>query len=877
MITDNALSFSDAVHRASNGNGSSVLNLDLPSSLPSIQSLPKERGETRKQRACRPIAVEVCGSIDDPCVKEIVTLLRQYCRRYSTILRMISTLFTTPLPEKCIFSEPSGKDRECRTSPLCTAPMWAVTANFSVPVIERFHPEKGKRGEKGVEVSPSIESADSISYFEDVGNAKKKFHDFMAYQFFPLVLSQIFVKEGEGDVASKWETFQLSDLIFRHYVHETTRTGSFLVADFKHRKAVLVDPLGITEEYESDIAKFSLELVGVFVTHCFVDVRLGVDSLKLKYPRMKVWSGVPWKPAGTTYQVNLSENISFVAVSMPSFSPENLVIELHVRNTLVAIFTGTSWSTDAAPRADLFSCFFLHSCAQENEVEASVEEKVRSSISIAYESLSKHFRDRYFSKCSLYSSFDKEKVLILPSHGGYNNVTGQLDLYWGCFLGDILRAKHSRKILDTLSSLDTYTQSVLSAQSLPFPLLFRATRWANLTSLWNAAKETEKAVMANCGEGILNPSFLFSTNNLPLRNDAIVPFVYPKTDLLFLDCREYTEYHNLHIRGSACIPMTFPATDFNALKAELWLQSLLVPGQSVVALCSLEKNKVEVKARLELISPDAIIHVVTVDELIRPQDYEKVSSYARGRVWVGSGDDVTASHSGPLLCSNEKIFFFSADCATRASDLQLPTKLEWVRNTEPLYRLDTHQKLKAADPRKVAIVVDVRTPPEFKNGSHQYCIPFPLSAMCELSAQDHLKSHRCPSSSLSSTLMKSLQSKFYHATKNDPSLARILPLTTKKNPVGWKEIIFYCAAGYRSLIAISLFLRAFEASYRHDDSPAVGVPSEVSDSSSTPVDAPWSKILDSVRMFDIPGGALQLLTERPDLWQVKDRSIICIS
>lgn len=844
--------------------------------LSSIRKNDDERRGVRKQLLYRPIAVEVCGTMNDPCVKEIVSLLRKYCARYSMLLRMIATLVAMPLSERVIFGDHS-RDEENRKPPVCTAPPFAVTANFSVPVIERFHCrsiEKKKNSEKH---SNSSGQLDSFDFFAgDLESSKQKFCDFMAYRFFPLLFTQFLSDENDEGFAKNGRTYESSTLIVRHYVHETTRTGSFLVADLNSRKAALIDPLLNIEEYEEDFRKFSLDLDFVLVTHCFVDVLSGVDRLRAKYTDLKVWSGISLEPAGTSHHVRLSDRISFVTVSMPSFSPENIVIEMYVLNDLVAVFSGTAWSTDSAPRADFFAEFPLYFCSEETELDYSAEDRKRLSIEIAFSSLSRHFRDRYFSPSlsPLLSSIHRDKVVLFPSHGGYNNVTGQLDLYWGCFLGDILRAKHSRAVLDTLASIESYTSAVLSSQSLPSPLLFRATRWSNFTSLWNLLTEDQQLLVTNRHRESIASSFFSHKSNTDSKMFTLVPFHYPKTPLVFLDCRDYAEHHQLHIKGSISVPMSFPTSAFNALKAELWLQCLLLPGQAVAVLCCLE-NKEEVKKRVALLSPDAFIQVFTLNELIGEDDHQKNVCFAS----TNAANSTTGNEISDTFCpqTNHNSWFhlFSAPCAVRSTGLGLPETLEWVHNSEPFYRLDTHEKLEAVNPRKTAVVVDVRTPSEFKNGSHQYSIPFTLSAICELSAQDHLASHSSPSPSLSATLMKSLKSKFYHAAKNDVNIAKIVPLATAKDPVGWKDVIFYCAAGYRSLIAISLFRRAFETSYKCSFS-AYGTVSSTSNNLNNP-SLPWTEILNSIKMVDIPGGALQLMTQRPDLWQVKDRSIICIS
>lgn len=874
MINKN-LFLTDAFLSAEKRLGNAPISSDGPF-LSCTRKNDDDRNGVRKHLLYRPVAVEVCGAMSDPCVKEIVSLLRKYCARYSMLLRMITTLVAMPLPERDIFGDFSIGE-ETRKPPVCTTPPWAVTANFSVPVIERFHcqtKEKTKSSEKYRISSGSLDSLDFFS--DDLESSKQIFCDFMAYHFFPLLFTQNFSDENDEGFAKNWNSYESKTLIVRHYVHETTRTGSFLVADLNSKKAALIDPLLNIEEYEEDLRKFSLQLDFVFVTHCFVDVLSGVDRLRAKYTDLKVLSGISLESAGTIHHVKLSDRISFLTVSMPSFSPENIVIEMYVLNDLVAVFSGTAWSTDCAPRADFFAEFPLYFCSEETELDYSTEDRKCLSIQIAFNSLSRHFRDRYFSKSltPLFSSIHRDKVVLFPSHGGYNNVTGQLDLYWGCFLGDLFRAKHSRVVLDSLASIESYTTAVLSSQSLPSPLLFRATRWANFTSLWNLVSQDQQLLITKRHRESFASFFFSQKSNIDQKRLVPVPFHYPKTPVLFLDCRDYAEYHQLHVKGSISVPMSFPSSAFNALKAELWLECLLLPGQAVVVQCCLEKKE-EVKRRIALLSPDAFIQVFTLNELIGEDDLQKKTSLASTNAPHSTNGNKTSDIFRPQTNDSSYFHLFSAPCAVRLTGTGLPETLEWVHNSEPYYRLDSHEKLEAVNPRKTAVVVDVRTPSEFKNGSHQFSIPFTLSALCELSAQDHLASNSSPSPSLSATLMKSLKSKFYHAAKNDFNIAKIVPLATAKDPVGWKDVIFYCAAGYRSLIAISLFRRAFETSYKCSS----GVSGRVFSTSNNLYNPsePWTKVLESIKLVDIPGGALQLMTQRPDLWQVKDRSIICIS
>lgn len=791
----------------------------------SVAGASKPQG---KKTSFRPLAIEICGTIDDPCVQSIGSVLRKYHTRYSTIMRTISTLFSTPFSEDEIFG-----DSKNEKNGIVKAPKWAVTAKFTVPVISRFHQCSPSCTDFEHSSDGTSDTPISCSHSEIcLSNSCEIFEQFMRYSFFPHALTHNFFHPESVEYCHFSEN-DVSNLIVRHYVHETSRTGSFLVADVESKKAVLIDPHCLTDEYECDLRKFSLELDSVIITHCHVDVVSGISKLKSKFPSFKVWSGLPLEPAGTTHVIHCSELISFTTVAVPSFSPENILVELHLRGTLIALFTGTAWSTDSAPRADLFSSFPLCMCCRSSEESSTtdVEDGTAAALQSSFFSLRTFFRDRYFTTTSVVTALShRDKIMLLASHGGYNNVTRQLDLYWGSYLGDLVRSRHSKKVLDTLDSLETYTAAVLSAQPLPLPQLFRSTRAANVSALCTVLQE--------------HSGRFLSPHECERLLSHIPKLSFPKAPLLFLDCRDYSHYHRLHLRGAASVPMSFPAEDFTAKRAELWLQCLLLPQQSVIVLSPSEREKKIVKLRIEMISPNATIDVFTLEELLDE--------------WPPFPDGANPAVRGGM-------HFFKAPRPryTKVSEcIDLPDVLEWVQCRDSFYRLDSHSKLLAVEPKRTSVVVDVRTPSEFKNGSHQYSVPFTLSALCDISARDHLASNCCPSTALSSQLMTSLKTKFFSAAENDLNIARIMPFSSPNDPVGWKEIIFYCAAGYRSLIAISLFRRAFEASCKlsADDD-----------------ENPWCAMLSTISMSDVPGGAFQLMTQRPDLWQVKDRSIICIS
>eukprot|EP00796_Vickermania_ingenoplastis_P007197 gene7197-5057_t len=738
-------------------------------------------GARRKGQAVRPLAIEVCGPMDDPCVKAITALLRLYHSRYSSTLRTIYTLLTSPFSEEEIFGCSSREG-------IVKAPQAAVTANGTVPVVHRLHSSDVGGG-----------SNDPLASVKD----------FMKYAFLSLVMVHNFTRLSPQD--RLFDPLEASRLLVRDYVHESSRTVSFLVADLSNHTAALIDPQWDVTCYEADLDRFHLKLGAVFLTHCAVDIRSGVLTVKERHPEIHIASGLPLQSAGSTHSWALSDSIGFTTVAVPSFSPENIVVELHIRGTLIAVFTGTVWSTDSTARPDYYCSFPLEDFQRAQP--ASESERRHAATTVAFTSLRVHFRERYFEKLP---PLLRDRVLLLPSHGGYNHVTPQLDLFWGCYLADFSRALHTRRVLATLDTFEAYSESLSTAVPLPKPRIFSATRAANVGSL-------VRALQLDC---VVIPP--------PRLHEAPMP--------LFVDCREGADYHLLHMKGAVCVPMSFPAEGFGAKKAELWLQCLLLPYQPVVALCALPEHRPIVRRRIELLSPDVSVEVYTLDQLLR-----EVPAFPEACCRP------SAAYGGA--------HFFSAPCLAGPTE-NLPAQLTWVQHKETLYRLDDHYKLSAVEPRKTAVVVDVRTPFEFRNGSHQHSIPFTLSDLCDSCAYYQLPPTTAgiPRLTLAAALTASLKKKFYAVTTSDPQLARYIPDTSRRDPMGWKEIIFYCAAGYRSIIASSIFQRAFELDYNGDGTDST----------------PWPTAF-NIRITDVPGGALQLMTQRPDLWQVKDRSIICIS
>ena len=95
--------------------------------------------------------------------------------------------------------------------------------------------------------------------------------------------------------------------------------------------------------------------------------------------------------------------------------------------------------------------------------------------------------------------------------------------------------------------------------------------------------------------------------------------------------------------------------------------------------------------------------------------------------------------------------------------------------------------------------------------------------------------------------------------------------------------MLYCAAGYRSHIAVSLIKRLLEKEQQQQQLQTkrrtLATDHEPHKHKNIELSLPCPSAAAAVLLdvVDVEGGALRIMTYRPDLWTVKDRSIICIS
>ncbi|GET92190.1 hypothetical protein, conserved [Leishmania tarentolae] len=859
-----------------------------------------------------PVLLEVAGSMDDAIVRDVTESLRRYRNRYQPLLRCMFTLVSTNVPEARLFGDERAGVSEATPRPttaaaaaagqLFTAPTNAVTVNKTHPLVSRFYPRQQvytqhkSCSDYTVAVDSTVLPTTSSGAFQRCwidtpakaalsgvttaaechDRATRRLEDFMAYHFLPLAMTHNSSPPEATSTSASATTF-----VLRHYVNEASRTSSFLLVDPFYTSAsasdvtvagaAIIDPRAEQlEAYAADLARIGATLSCIIFTHCYVDGASGLTELLERFPAARVVSGIPLAPAGTTEDVLLSPRLRLRTVRVPAFSPECLLVEIYFSEVLKGLCTGVLWGTDAAPRCDL-----LHWSAFPRETghgRAPPSSSINgggfdrdAALEHTHATLKKYLFDAYFSPlCASGSGPSRpsgrvaksartdeaveekketmdeatpnsdclEHVVLFPTHGGYNNVTSQLDLYWAAPLGDLTRMKHSRAVIDALATTaEAFVRYNRRLPPLSHPPSFDASRVVHLRQLLALLRHEQRTAcltqlpvdMQHALQYSFDPSAAQDALGVP-SNASCRQLASFSSYVNLIDVRNANDYHALHICGAVNVPMSFPGVAYGARRAELWLQCLIVPFQPIVAVCATEDQRVEVSRRLSAVSPASRVYVFTLsylsDVLKFPVDHST------------QGEPATTSE---------------LPCCEVLCDVPFPRDLRWIQREDPLANLTSYEDLTAAEPADTRVVLDVRTPYEFRNGSHKHSVHVELAQLCAMAVEDAAEASRpltqwyCGSSPrLADAYMKTIHT---------AALIALLPVVRQETSLS--DIVIYCAGGYRSLIALSLLQRAIEAS---------GTPA-------------WL----TLRIFNTSGGAFQIMTQRPDLWQVKDRSVVCIS
>ncbi|CAG9581901.1 conserved hypothetical protein [Leishmania major strain Friedlin] len=900
--------------------------LDSPPALYASQApvsagLQAEAAETMGSTPARhampfyPVLIEVAGSMDDAIVRDVTQRLRRYRNRYQPLLRCMFTLVATTVPEARLFGDDSAAALEAQPHPttaaagqLFTAPKNAVTVNKTYPLVSRFYPRQPVCAQQkscsdntaGVEpamlpgastgalqpcwvddpATAVLSGVTTAAGYHD--RAVRRLEDFMAYHFLPFAMTHNCSPVEAISASAK-------AFVLRHYVNEASRTSSFLLADPFYTSAsvpadavagaAIIDPRAEQlEAYAADLSRFGVTLSCIIFTHCYVDGASGLAELIDSFPAARVVSGIPLEPAGTTEDVQLSPRLRLRTVRVPAFSPECLLAEIYFCGVLKGLCTGVLWSTDAAPRCDLlqWSAFPRETGHVPTPPSFSINGGSGdrdAALAHTHEMLKKYLFDAYFSplcasvrgpswpsgRAAKSARTDEAlanqeeqmeeatpesealvQVVLLPTHGGYNNVTSQLDLYWAAHLGDLTRMKHSRSVIDALeTTAEAFARYNRRLLPLPHPPSFDTSRVVHLRQLLALLRPEQRATclaqlsadMQHALRYSFDPSAAHSAFGDP-SNASRRQFASFSSYVNLVDVRDANDYHALHLCGAVNVPMSFPSVAYGARRAELWLQCVIVPFQPIVALCATEEQRVEVSRRLSALSPESRVHVFTLADLSDALEFPAEHS----------------TRGGQAATTELPWREVSCDVPTSVSvDVPLPRNLLWIQRDDALANLTSYEDLKAAEPTDTRVVLDVRTPYEFKNGSHQHSVHVGLAQLCAMMVEDAVEASR----SLSQWHCSCSRRLADAYVKSIHTAALMARLPVVRQEASLSDVVIYCAGGYRSLIALSLLQRAIEAS-------------------ATPA---WR----TLHISNVSGGAFQIMTQRPDLWQVKDRSVVCIS
>ncbi|KAG5493858.1 hypothetical protein JKF63_01690 [Porcisia hertigi] len=205
------------------------------------------------------------------------------------------------------------------------------------------------------------------------------------------------------------------------------------------------------------------------------------------------------------------------------------------------------------------------------------------------------------------------RVVLLPAHGGYRNVTSQPDLYWAAHLGDLTRMRHSRTVIGTLATTtEAFAKDSRRLPPLPHPPSFDASRVAHLRQLLALLQSEHRAACATEFPADMQQALRYTFDPAVARGDS---WSTPRQQLAsfssyvsLVDVRSATDYHALHLCGAVSVPMSFPGAAYGASKAELRLP------------CATEEQRAEVLQRLSALSPESRVHVLTLADLPCPSE-----------------------------------------------------------------------------------------------------------------------------------------------------------------------------------------------------------------------------------------------------------------
>lgn len=743
---------------------------------------------TKHRPLVREVRVELCGRLHDANYQLCSATLREFRTRYNPLIRCYFT---------AVGDAASGTDSQSEDSLLKTHFRSSNVSALSFDGHVALHRLSEER--RGVSAPQWL-----VEFMEQSFLAAALRRTLQQATHPAAALSELTAFKDDANEmlgSSPWP------LLFRHFIHEGTRTASFLIADLASRQAVVVDPQFDISEYLHVLRRHSLQLVAVCLTCFFMDIRTGHKELMSAFPNASLITGCN---AQQHESVVLSVRFCVRVRSAPLLTSESVLFELYAtipsnecENVRVAVMTGASLPLDGFPRCDLKAILPTAPCAADSNGAADCSDK-DAELLASFRALQEVFRVYFGSTFQSVPLLDA--AVLFPSHGGYSHMTHQLDLHWAAHVADLKRFSHVKRVYEVLRDDDykAFCKYVKALPRLPVGGMFALNRAMNMADAGFETPESRQLLLSqptahsNLTGDVLNS---LTTSSMP--------------SLLVVDVRPYEDYVAAHVPLAVNVPMTFPAAKFGAKKAELWLQCLLTPRQQVVAVCKDDAHRLPTLRRFELVGARCV-------DVCTDADVQHVTA-------ANQQQAQRAPDSRPPTCYHDGV----QEGTTMG--VSVPGRLRWFRltTTECLAEIDV-------PPNSTTLVVDVRTPYEYKNGSHRNSVHVPLADLCAMCVDT-----ATPRTQLAARLLERL---------HDDAL--VAGSSVCRNVMDLRRVVFYCAAGYRSHVAVSLLKAAVEIATQ---------------------DQACNAALPYLEVADVSGGALQIMMHRPDLWVVKDRSIVCIS
>jgi rhodanese-related sulfurtransferase len=813
----------------------------------------------RKKRLLTPqceVVVELVGWVEDPVFTALVPVLRSISAELGPLMRLL----TTSVSHCEAFATRHARDiaASCRgldeNSALHAAVRCYIRMDYKpLPWVAVDPGVVGRLASNTpATVLPSLFATAVRAFFMIEFVGWKLMRD--AASFAP-VTSQIDLGDrgtgSDGDVA----TFErCRTLIVRPYFTETSKRAGYMLASGVTRKAIVIDPSSLDVPFiVADAEALGVEITAVVRTHVAFDHLSGVHDLvrlvsaeggsvvSIVDGSQRHSSGSPASARMMTVTETpeleglLGPEFHFELLKsddafIPFYQPGDAASALRLirrgasGETTLAVFTGVLLGTDCPGPV--------------HATPPSVEEALAGTQFFAEVSQLHRVLRFVLGRCA-------EHSVVFPGYGGYSSVTHALNLAWVAHVYDMRRA--SAHLFAAIDNADPAALAEFHRALLPMARSPMGRQLADFNRRPTRAR------------GVFDIRLPNEFSSLPLSHGELPPaespaqvlptlstslddaFAGAAAGVQVLDVRVSPLHAHRarrqcwRLRHAICVPMGVASGASRdhfvaALKAELWTPFVLLPLQKIYLVVEKTEDLPYVLERLRFATGDG---------------HRRVIAFA-----------TTASLNA---CSQSSV---ASEFFVDGSDIESFDEFDSThRALEPAVAVCSRRGPAYA----VSVVLDCRTPYEFRNGSHVTSVHLPLSDIRSAIAMAIRRGARAepPEEEGDDAL-----SAFEPAVPCTPD--HLQAIADLYAPSHTSLIALYCAAGYRSFIAMSLLQAARSWLERvriktHSNSELACSPAGIAEN------------VIGIRIGDVAKGALQIMTRHADHWVVKDRSVICIS